>query len=114
MVMHLPAQGYGAFGSGILKGMNKGPGDDIDRLSVRRRPQGWPIMYQSWGKLLFLHWPVPAEALRPHEPKATRSEHSLCLKAHPSSCPPCRIRSYLVGGRQIRGSPAGYAGFLPH
>jgi uncharacterized protein YqjF (DUF2071 family) len=22
-------------------------------------------MYQSWGKLLFLHWPVPVETLRP-------------------------------------------------
>ncbi len=22
-------------------------------------------MYQSWGKLLFMHWPVPAELLRP-------------------------------------------------
>jgi uncharacterized protein YqjF (DUF2071 family) len=45
--------------------MKKESAEDIDRLSVRRRPPGWPIMYQSWGKLLFLHWPVPAEALRP-------------------------------------------------
>jgi len=26
-------------------------------------------MYQSWGKLLFLHWPVTAESLRPLIPK---------------------------------------------
>jgi uncharacterized protein YqjF (DUF2071 family) len=42
--------------------------DKIDRLSVRSRPQGWPIMYQSWDKLLFMHWPMPVEALRPLVP----------------------------------------------
>jgi len=26
-------------------------------------------MYQSWGKLLFLHWPVPADLLRPLVPE---------------------------------------------
>ena len=26
-------------------------------------------MYQSWGKLLFMHWPVPAESLRPLIPQ---------------------------------------------
>jgi uncharacterized protein YqjF (DUF2071 family) len=35
-----------------------------DRLSIRRRPAGSPIMYQSWGKLLFMHWQIPAQALR--------------------------------------------------
>jgi uncharacterized protein len=35
-----------------------------DRLAPRERPPGTPIMYQTWGKLLFLHWPMPAEALR--------------------------------------------------
>jgi uncharacterized protein YqjF (DUF2071 family) len=37
----------------------------IDRLSIRTRPPGWPIMYQSWGKLLFMHWSIAAELLRP-------------------------------------------------
>jgi uncharacterized protein YqjF (DUF2071 family) len=41
----------------------------IDRLSVRTRPPGLPIMYQSWGELLFMHWPVPAESLRPLIPE---------------------------------------------
>jgi uncharacterized protein YqjF (DUF2071 family) len=45
--------------------MKREPINDVDRLSVRTRPPGWPIMYQSWGKLLFVHWPVPAELLRP-------------------------------------------------
>lgn len=36
-----------------------------ERLDVRARPSGWPIMYQHWGRLLFLHWSVPAESLRP-------------------------------------------------
>jgi hypothetical protein len=39
--------------------------DNADRMAVRARPSGWPIMYQHWGKLLFLHWSVPAESLRP-------------------------------------------------
>lgn len=43
--------------------------NDIDRLSVRACPPGRPIMYQSWGKLLFMHWPVPAESLRPLIPE---------------------------------------------
>jgi len=37
----------------------------IDRLSVRARPAGRPVMYQTWGKLLFLHWPVPEDVIRP-------------------------------------------------
>jgi uncharacterized protein len=43
--------------------------DDADRLAVRVRPSGWPIMYQHWGKLLFLHWSVPVESLRPLIPE---------------------------------------------
>ena len=39
--------------------------EDIDRLSIRSRPPGRPIMYQTWGKLLFLHWPIAVEELRP-------------------------------------------------
>ena len=45
--------------------MNSERIDEVDRLSVRACPSGWPIMYQHWGKLLFLHWPLPVEALRP-------------------------------------------------
>jgi uncharacterized protein len=35
-----------------------------DRLAARERPAGAPVMYQSWGNLLFMHWEMPAEALR--------------------------------------------------
>jgi uncharacterized protein YqjF (DUF2071 family) len=45
--------------------MSGASSDKIDRLFIRTRPQGSPIMYQSWGKLLFMHWPVPVETLRP-------------------------------------------------
>lgn len=41
---------------------------DADRLSVRARPPGRPIMHQSWGSLLFMHWPVPEELLCPLVP----------------------------------------------
>jgi len=33
-----------------------------DREEFRRRPEGRPVMYQNWSKLLFLHWRMdPAE-----------------------------------------------------
>lgn len=41
----------------------------IERASARARPPGPPIMYQSWGDLLFVHWPVPAESIRPSIPE---------------------------------------------
>lgn len=36
-----------------------------DRLSIRTRPSGFPLMHQNWGKLLFMHWAIDAEVLRP-------------------------------------------------
>lgn len=39
--------------------------DTVDRLSIRRRPSGWPIMYQSWQKILFIHWRIEEKYLRP-------------------------------------------------
>ena len=39
-----------------------------DRLAMRVRPEGSPVMYQSWGDLLFLHWQVPVETLRRRVP----------------------------------------------
>ncbi len=36
----------------------------MDRLAIRQRPRGYPIMRQHWGKLLFMHWPFPYKALR--------------------------------------------------
>lgn len=41
----------------------------IDRLSIRARPPGTPIMHQTWDKLLFLHWRVPVAEVRPHVPE---------------------------------------------
>jgi uncharacterized protein YqjF (DUF2071 family) len=35
----------------------------IDRISIRQRPEGLPIILQSWNKLLFMHRRVPVEAL---------------------------------------------------
>lgn len=32
-------------------------------------PSGAPLVHQTWGKLLFLHWPVPPELLRPFIPE---------------------------------------------
>jgi uncharacterized protein YqjF (DUF2071 family) len=29
------------------------------RLADRERPAGWPVMRQTWERLLFLHWRVP-------------------------------------------------------
>lgn len=44
------------------------PPEQIDRLSIRSRPHDMPVMYQSWRKLLFMHWPLPPQALRPFIP----------------------------------------------
>ena len=43
--------------------------DGVDRLAVRARPPGLPIMHQHWGSLLFMHWPVPVDLLRPLIPE---------------------------------------------
>ena len=38
---------------------------EIDRIAPTRRPAGRPVGYQRWTDLLFVHWRVPAEELRP-------------------------------------------------
>ena len=40
----------------------------IDRLGPTRRPAGKCRGYQSWRSLLFLHWPIPIQKLRPLVP----------------------------------------------
>jgi len=42
----------------------------IDRLSIRKRPPGQPVMHQKWGKLLFMHWRIDPNLLRPLIPGA--------------------------------------------
>jgi uncharacterized protein len=41
---------------------------DVDRLAVRHRPEGQPVMHQNWGKLLFMHWRIDENLLRPQVP----------------------------------------------
>jgi uncharacterized protein YqjF (DUF2071 family) len=43
--------------------MNRPP-TELDRLAMRERPHGQPIMHQSWGKLLFMHWRIDEKLLR--------------------------------------------------
>ena len=43
---------------------------DLERLAVRERPSGQPLMHQTWGKLLFMHWRIDAKLLRPLIPDA--------------------------------------------
>jgi uncharacterized protein YqjF (DUF2071 family) len=67
----------GAFGIGCARSparaeserVRRDPINVVDRLSVRTRPPGLPIMHQHWGSLLFMHWPVPADLLRPLIPE---------------------------------------------
>jgi uncharacterized protein len=42
----------------------------MDRISIRTRPRGFPVMRQKWGKLLFMHWPIPAARLRSRVPES--------------------------------------------
>lgn len=44
--------------------------EKIDRLALRARPPGSPIMRQNWDRLLFMHWPMEARRLRPLIPSA--------------------------------------------
>ena len=46
---------------------NKSPAE-IDRLAIRERPAGAPVMKQNWGKLVFMHWRIDEAALRPLVP----------------------------------------------
>jgi hypothetical protein len=42
----------------------------VDRVGPTRRPPTATRGYQRWRSLLFLHWPVPAAALRPLVPSS--------------------------------------------
>ena len=42
---------------------------DADRLALRHRPKGQPVMHQNWGKLLFMHWRVNEHFIRPLIPR---------------------------------------------
>ena len=53
----------------MAKPEHSGPIELNDRLAARARPEGWPLMYQSWLNLLFMHWQVPVEQVRPLIPK---------------------------------------------
>jgi uncharacterized protein len=53
---------------GVATAASQGRRTLIDRLSVRRRPAGWPIFHQRWKRLVFLHWKLPPEAVRPLVP----------------------------------------------
>ena len=44
------------------------PTSAIDRIGPTREPRRWPVMRQNWRELLFLHWPIPPEELRPLVP----------------------------------------------
>jgi uncharacterized protein len=44
--------------------------DPIDRLAPTRRPDRRAVMYQQWRALLFLHWEIDPDELRPHIPRA--------------------------------------------
>ena len=39
--------------------------NESERADARKRPERRPLMHQSWGKLLFMHWRIDARLLRP-------------------------------------------------
>jgi len=49
--------------SSLLLTASGGPSLD-DRLAARTRPRGRPAMYQSWRRLLFLHWRFDPEVIQ--------------------------------------------------
>jgi uncharacterized protein YqjF (DUF2071 family) len=44
--------------------MNRQHLTELDRLTIRARPEGQPLMHQTWGKLLFMHWRIDERELR--------------------------------------------------
>ncbi len=42
---------------------------ELERLAIRERPDGQPLMHQKWGKLLFMHWRIDGKELRPLIPE---------------------------------------------
>ena len=42
---------------------------ELERLTIRQRPDGQPLMHQKWGKLLFMHWRIDEKELRPLIPE---------------------------------------------
>ena len=44
--------------------------ESIDRLAMRGRPEGEPILHQRWESMLLLHWPIIPDILRPLIPPA--------------------------------------------
>lgn len=48
-----------------MKDLPPPPQDTIDRAAPTRRPVDRVVMRQIWHHLLFLHWPIPTEQLRP-------------------------------------------------
>ena len=49
----------------VRAGMKNARLTDLERLSVRERADGQPLMHQTWGKLLFMHWRIDTKLLRP-------------------------------------------------
>jgi uncharacterized protein YqjF (DUF2071 family) len=45
--------------------MTHSPVSDVERMRVRARPKGLPLMRQRWRQLAFLHWAVDPVALAP-------------------------------------------------
>ena len=37
---------------------------ELERVAIRERPNGQPLMHQKWGKLLFMHWRIEEAELR--------------------------------------------------
>jgi len=55
--------------------VKKDPLTNLDRMAVRERPEGQPIMHQNWGKLLFMHWRMEEDLLRPLVPERLEIEN---------------------------------------
>lgn len=76
--------------------------DAIERV-IEHRP--WPlpsipwVMFQSWRDLLFAHWPLPAEAIRPLVPAP------LALEEHGGSAWLC-VTPFRITGLRARWLPA--------
>src|SRR5690242_13494272 len=70
----------------------------MDRTTPGIRPNAPVIGYQRWDRILFLHWAVPPELLRPHVPRALDID-TYEGRAYVSLTP------FTVRGARLRGTP---------
>lgn len=71
---------------------------ELDRLAPRGRPPGSSILEQTWSDLLFMHWPINAQLMRPLIPAPLEID---LFEKHAW----IGITPFTIGNQRIEGLP---------